>query len=98
MQYDLRILTIDTSRETEALVLESFGAKLRSLSASDISVTPMIRYWKVPGWGEINIRFQSRHSKREAQAAFADLWKDDCADWEWSNIACEPVCFLWLGE
>ena len=88
----LRILTRDVTPRTE----KSLRLALEQIFAgSELTVSEFVPYWKIPGWGELNVCAQTPKSLEYLHKRLADHWEGDCAS---ENIRLPNVGFLWVSE
>lgn len=88
----LRILTRDRNPGTEKslrLTLEQIFGR------TELTFSEFVPYWKIEGWGELNVCAQTPKSLEYLHKRLADHWEGDCAS---ENIRLPNVGFLWVHE
>ena len=88
----IRILTTDTTPETEKRIKE---AVRNLLTGEEITFSEFGPYWKIEGWGELNCMLYTARNPIDIQTLFADHWESDTAS---TGIRLPGVEFLWIGE
>ena len=88
----LRILTRDRNPGTEKslrLTLEQIFGR------TELTFSEFVPYWKIEGWGELNVCAQTPKTLEYLHKRLADHWEGDCAS---ENIRLPNVEFLWVHE
>ena len=88
----LRILTTTTDPEAVARVRELLKQKLRGAEVFCERFEP---YWKIEGWGEINLTIDSTRPLKDIQYRLAAKWESDTAS---ADFFLPDVGFLWVSE
>lgn len=92
----LRILTTTTDPERVRVIREKLKKKLRGTELTLHSFEP---YWKIEGWGELCMTFDSARPLKDIQYRLASKWECDTASPEIrAEIFLPDVGFLWVGE
>ena len=87
----LRILTKDDSPEVGERIRKSVEELLSGEALSSSEFAP---YWKIEGWGELNLTVDTTRDLRDIQNLLADNWESDTAS---ADIRLPDVGFLWIG-
>ena len=88
----LRILTTTTDPERIRVVRDKLDRKLRRAQVLQESCQP---YWKLDGWGELNLTIESARPLDDIRSRLAGKWESDTAS---SEFLLPDVGFLWVSE
>jgi hypothetical protein len=99
MSYYLRIITNNISgniAERMSVFLEEFCT---IINATDYSIVhPIKPYYKVNGYGEMLIGFNTITPLEEIKKALGTGWDYDTIDSRRGTIYCDDITFLWLYD
>lgn len=88
----LRVLTTTTDAERTAKVRAELEKRFRG---AELKFSELGSYWKIEGWGELNVTAQTAQPLDSIQKRLADRWESDTAN---DGIRLPDVGFLWLHE
>ena len=88
----LRILTTTTAPGTEQKLRTALEQRFQEASLTCSELTP---YWKIEGWGELNVTMETALTTGTIRRRLADRWDSDTAT---EGIRLPNAGFLWLTE
>ena len=88
----LRVLTTTTAPEAAAQIREKLERMFRG---AELNFSDFEPYWKIEGWGELNVTADTAQPLESIQNRLARKWESDTAS---SEIMVPDVGFLWVGE
>lgn len=92
----LRVLTTTTDPERVQTVRELLLRKLRGAKLLHESFEP---YWKIEGWGELNLTVDSTRPLKDIQYRLASKWESNTASPQiHAEIFLPDVGFLWVED
>ena len=88
----LRVLTTNMSPRTEKALRQSLEQIFYNAS---LTFSDLVPYWKIEGWGELNVTVETPRSLESICKRFADRWESGCAS---EGIRLPDVGFMWIDE
>lgn len=88
----LRVLTTRITPGTERTVRKALEQRLWD---ADLTFSEFVPYWKIEGWGELNVTAETSKSLETIRKRLADRWESNCAS---DQIRLPYVGFLWVTE
>jgi len=68
------------------------------LQISDMSFSELKPYWKIDGYGELDIDFTFNHKAIEnLKTLLSTSWKNNVTDSRWAKIFCDDITFIGLS-
>ena len=94
----LKAITSIYSVSAETQTQSEIRRLLSTIGISDITASPLVRYWKSKECGELTCQFTTSLPLSIIQQQFANRWESDTADSRWSTIHLSNVSFLWISD
>ena len=88
----LRVLTTTTETERVARLRSELEKRFRG---AELRFSELEPYWKIEGWGEMNVTVDTARLLNEIQNQLACKWESDTAS---AEFLLPDVGFLWVGE
>ena len=88
-----RILTTNLAPRTEKAVRQALEQIL--CGAESLTFSEFVPYWKIDGWGELNVCAETPKSLESIRRRLADHWESEVAT---RGIRLPDVVFLWVSE
>jgi len=94
----LRIISFTDDMDCFHRIKEFLTTTLSDIPIKDIQFHDWKPYWKIDGFGELDITFSVDYGKYKdhIQTALSSRWEDDVTDSKWAKIFCEDISFMWL--
>lgn len=92
----LRVISNNFGVECCHRIKVAFVEKISHIEVRDVNFGSMTPYWKIDGFGEININFLSDCGVEIVKPLLSDFWDDDVADSRRARIFCGDVVFMWV--
>ncbi len=88
----LRVLTTTTDPERVAQVRAELEKRFRG---AELRFSEFEPYWKIAGWGELNVTVETARPLNDIQNQLARNWESDTAT---AEFLLPDVGFLWVSE
>ena len=97
MKFFLRIITNSISgniADRMKTFLDEFSNNIDAISYSIIK--PLKPYWKVNGYGEMLVEFNTVIPLEKIKNTLGSGWDDDTIDARRGTIYCADIAFIWI--
>ena len=96
----LRLISFSDDVECFDSVKAAFLCVLEKSTVQNVDFCGFQTYWKLDGYGEINISFEVKDGLEidNIKEMLSSRWKYDVTDSRWANIFCSDVHFIWWSE
>ena len=93
----LRVISFSYDNGCLQRIKNSFLKVCSELQIANINFSEIKPYWKIDGYGELDINFLASSKQfAEIKPFLSDNWVDEVTDSRWAKIFCEDIHFMWL--
>ena len=94
----LRVISFSCDMECFQRIKDAFLHICSALQISAMKFSELKPYWKIDGYGEIDIEFIFNHKTMESlKTLLSTNWENNVTDSRWAKIFCNDITFIGLS-